>query len=201
MDIVVRGRRTDVPERFRSHAVDRLSRLARFDAKLIRLDVEVSHEPNPRLEKRCERVELTCVSRGPVVRAEASAGDSYEALDLACAKLERRLRSAADRRRVHHGLRTPVGLAEAAAAAAPDRAGPAAAASPGHDVDGYEADASALVVREKDHAAGPMSIDQALHEMELVGHDFFLFRDADSGRPSVVYRRRGYAYGLLRLVE
>jgi ribosomal subunit interface protein len=58
-----------------------------------------------------------------------------------------------------------------------------------------------LVVREKFHAASPMSIDQALFEMELVGHDFFLFTDAVSGLPSVVYRRRGYQYGVIRLVE
>jgi hypothetical protein len=58
-----------------------------------------------------------------------------------------------------------------------------------------------LVVREKYHVAGPMAIDQALLEMELVGHDFFLFRDTQDGRPSVVYRRRGYQYGVIRLVE
>ncbi len=56
-----------------------------------------------------------------------------------------------------------------------------------------------LVVREKVHKAAPMTIDQALFEMELVGHDFFLFADSDSGQPSVVYRRRGYDYGVLRL--
>ena len=58
-----------------------------------------------------------------------------------------------------------------------------------------------LVVREKFHAAIPMNIDQALFEMELVGHDFFLFTDAGCGMPSVVYRRRGYQYGVIRLVE
>ncbi len=58
-----------------------------------------------------------------------------------------------------------------------------------------------LVVREKFHAATPMAIDQALFEMELVGHDFFLFTDAASGLPSVVYRRRGYQYGVIRLTD
>jgi hypothetical protein len=58
-----------------------------------------------------------------------------------------------------------------------------------------------LIVRQKAHAAAPMSVDQALFEMELVGHDFYLFRDTASGQPSVVYRRRGYQYGVLRLVE
>ena len=55
------------------------------------------------------------------------------------------------------------------------------------------------MIREKTHAAVPMSLDQALYEMELVGHDFFLFVDAGSGDPSVVYRRRGWSYGVIRL--
>jgi ribosomal subunit interface protein len=58
-----------------------------------------------------------------------------------------------------------------------------------------------LVVREKVHLSHPMTIDQALLEMELVGHDFFLFHDCDCNRFSVVYRRRGYDYGVIRLVE
>ena len=58
-----------------------------------------------------------------------------------------------------------------------------------------------LVVREKFHSATPMTIDRALLEMELVGHDFFLFRDESCHLPSVVYRRRGYHYGVIRLVE
>ena len=57
------------------------------------------------------------------------------------------------------------------------------------------------VVREKHHPATPMTVDQALHEMELVGHDFFLFQCADTGQPTVVYRRHAYDYGLIRLVE
>ena len=56
-----------------------------------------------------------------------------------------------------------------------------------------------LVMREKTHTAKPMSLDQALYELELVGHDFYLFVDADENQPSVVYRRRGYDYGVIRL--
>ena len=58
---------------------------------------------------------------------------------------------------------------------------------------------SPVVVREKVHAAAPMTLDDALFEMELVGHDFYLFTDAGTGRPSVVYKRRGYDYGVIRL--
>jgi ribosomal subunit interface protein len=93
----------------------------------------------------------------------------------------------------------------AAMAAAADVADAADAAEPADDeTREVEIDMEGegpLVVREKFHAAVPMSIDQALFEMELVGHDFFLFTDAGSSMPSVVYRRRGYQYGVIRLLE
>src|SRR4051812_38110531 len=91
--------------------------MERFDHKVIRLEVEISKERNPRQADLCDRVELTCRSKGPVIRAEASAHNPYAALDLACTKLEHRLRRLADRRRVHHGLRTPRSVRTTAAPA------------------------------------------------------------------------------------
>jgi ribosomal subunit interface protein len=199
VDVVVKGRHTELTERFRAHTVEKLAKLTKLDGKVARVDVEVCEEHNPRLADQRLRVELTCRTRGPVVRAEAAAADPYAALDLAVAKLEGRLRRAADRRRVHHGIRTPVSVAAATAATAavngssPDAAVVEAEPERGDDV-------LPFVVREKTHAAAPMKLDQALLEMELVGHDFFLFVDADHGVPSVVYRRRGYDYGVIRLV-
>ena len=99
MDIIFKGRRTDVQERFRRHASAKLSRIERLDSKAIRVDVEVSTERNPRQADRRERVELTIRSRGPVIRAEAAADDRYAALDRAFAKLEARLRRSGDRRK------------------------------------------------------------------------------------------------------
>jgi len=94
-------------ERFRSHSEEKLAKLAKLDGKVSRIDVEVCEEHNPRLAGQRSRIELTCRTRGPVVRAEAAAADPYAALDLAFTRLEARLRRAADRRRVHHGIRTP----------------------------------------------------------------------------------------------
>jgi ribosomal subunit interface protein len=205
VDIVVKGRHTEVSERFRRHVADKLSKIEKFDPKVIRVDVEVSREHNPRLSDRCERVELTCVSRGPVIRAEASADDTYAALDLAYGRLESRLRRAADRRRVHHGNRTPVSVSAATATLAVDGTRQVPADEETEQRSAYregpiEVDGEGpLVVREKTHQARPMTLDQALYEMELVGHDFFLFVDAASSQPSVVYRRRGYDYGVIRL--
>ncbi|MBB5955177.1 ribosomal subunit interface protein [Saccharothrix tamanrassetensis] len=65
--------------------------------------------------------------------------------------------------------------------------------------EGIEDNLPGQIVREKEHTAKPMTVDQALYEMELVGHDFYLFSDADCGRPSVVYRRKGFDYGVIRL--
>ncbi|HEX3827101.1 MAG TPA: ribosome-associated translation inhibitor RaiA [Sporichthyaceae bacterium] len=201
MEIVVKGRRTEVPERFRQHAVEKLAKLEKWDGKIISLDVEVSKERNPRLADVCERIEITCRTRGPVIRAEAAAADPYAALDLAHSKLEVRLRKSADRRRVHHGARTPVSVAAATAAlSAPNGSAAHSEPAPDDPFAGAIPDEGPFIVREKTHHASAMSLDQALYEMELVGHDFYLFVDAEAHRPSVVYRRRGYDYGVIRLV-
>ncbi len=221
MDIVVKGRNVEVPDHYRVHVAEKLQKVERYDQKLIRIDVELFHERNPRQSDRCQRVEITCVSRGPVVRAEACAQDFYAALDCAIAKLQTRLRRAADRRRVHRGRRAPVSVAAATAglpaaveAAAMDgakpgdgSAGPATAVLDDAVPDEYPEDELVgyqepwRVVREKEHPSEPMTVEDALFQMELVGHDFYLFLDKDSGRPSVVYRRKGYDYGVLSLAS
>lgn len=203
MDIVVKGRRTEIPERFRTLVADKLAKLEKLDHKLIRVVVEVSKEANPRRAGEADRVELTLHSKGPIVRAEAAAADKYAALDLAADKLLARIRKAADRRRVHHGNRTPISVATATAARNGASPPDVAAEVVGGDdalIDRFAVeDNGPMVVREKTHQAEPISLDQALYEMELVGHDFYLFVDAESKMPSVVYRRRGYDYGVIRL--
>ncbi|MGY1844203.1 ribosome hibernation-promoting factor, HPF/YfiA family [Modestobacter sp. SYSU DS0875] len=211
MEIVVRGRNVEVPEHFRTHVEDKVGQLERFDDKLIRIDVELLHEKNPRQAANCQRVEITLRGKGPVARGEACAPDFYAALELAVDKLENRLRRANDRRRVHHGRRTPPSVRLDGASDAPVETMLAGnAADLGGGVPDLEPNAAPLVtdldehlpgriVREKVHSATPMHVDQALYEMELVGHDFFLFLCADTGQPSVVYRRHAFDYGLIRL--
>jgi ribosomal subunit interface protein len=222
VDIIFKGRRTDVQERFRRHASAKLSKIERLDSKTIRVDVEVTAERNPRQADRRERVELTIRSRGPVIRAEAAADDRYAALDRAIAKLEARLRRSGDKRRRRHAAADRAGAAQPVPAGLVSGSGtengqvtvdPGLGPAPAgpylppprlgaDDVIPIQMEGDGpVVVREKFHAAMPMSIDQALLEMELVGHDFYLFRDDACGHPSVVYRRHGYQYGLIRLVE
>jgi ribosomal subunit interface protein len=203
VDIVVKGRNVEVPDHYREHVADKLSKVERYDQKLIRADVELFHERNPRQSDRCQRVEITVMTRGPVVRAEACAQDFYAALDCAINKLDGRLRRSADRRRVHRGRHAPVSVAAATAGLPTDLPSIEATSAEDstNDLSPVEHDDSQpwRIVREKEHPADPMTVDDALFQMELVGHDFYLFHDKESGRPSVVYRRRGYDYGLLSL--
>jgi ribosomal subunit interface protein len=194
VEIVVRGRKTEVPERFREHVEGKLAKLGKYDNRMSRIDVEVTHETNPRQASEAERVEITTRTRGPVIRAEAAAPDRYAALDAAVSRIESRLRRAADRRR---DRRKSGGLDEVP----PDPSVLPEVGSLPQDEATLSSDTedAPLIVRDKTHQATPMTLDQALYEMELVGHDFFLFVDAESGRPSVVYRRRGYQYGVIRL--
>ncbi|MEW2167658.1 ribosome-associated translation inhibitor RaiA [Streptomyces sp. NPDC007084] len=210
VDIVVKGRKTEVPERFRKHVAEKLKleKIQKLDGKVISLDVEVSKEPNPRQADRCDRVEITLHSRGPVIRAEAAASDAYAALDLAADKLEARLRKQHDKRYTRRGNgRIP-------AAEVADHV-PGAATLNGNGSVVHDGDQDAVptkkigsleimgegpcVVREKTHVAAPMTLDQALYEMELVGHDFYLFVDSETKEPSVVYRRHAYDYGVIHL--
>ena len=201
-EVVVKGRNVEIPDHFRIYVSQKLARLERFDRTIYLFDVELDHEPNRRQRKSCQHVEITARGRGPVVRGEAGANSFYGAFEAAVAKLEARLRRVKDRRKVHYGDKTPVSLAAATATVPPVPPEQAfdteAAGAPDHDgVDGHHQ--PGRVVRIKEHSAKPMSVDDALYEMELVGHDFFLFYDKQTERPSVVYRRHAYDYGLIRL--
>ena len=198
-EVVVKGRNVEIPDHFRIYVSEKLARLERFDRTIYLFDVELDHERNRRQRKNCQHVEITARGRGPVVRGEACADSFYAALESAVCKLENRLRRSKDRRKIHYGDKTPVSLAEATAVFPPPGAVQPGESPPtldGSSVDDHE---PGRVVRTKEHPSTPMTVDDALYEMELVGHDFFLFHDKDSDRPCVVYRRHAYDYGLIRL--
>jgi ribosomal subunit interface protein len=202
MDVVVKGRHCEVSDRFRDLVQEKLVRLEKHDHRIMRVEVEVELEKNPRLSDRAVSVQLTAFSKGPIIRAEARAEDKVAALDMALDRMAAQMRRAADRKRIHRGRHTPVSVAQALAGL-----DVATVEEPSEDGQPIERQVGPitvtgegpLVVREKTHAADPMTLDQALYEMELVGHDFFLFVDKDSQRPSVVYRRKGYDYGVISL--
>ncbi|WP_420112847.1 ribosome hibernation-promoting factor, HPF/YfiA family, partial [Pseudactinotalea sp.] len=196
MEIVVVSRHTEVPERFRRHVENKLAKVGQLQPYAQRVDVEVTHEANPRMAEVAERVELTLRAKGPIVRAEASASDRYAALDLATAKLLERLRRHQDRRKSrHHGrgdhhehlaaIPEPVPLEETN----PEDES-REPLEPGVAVEQQLGD-SPVVIRQKVHDTEPMTVDDAVAEMELVGHPFFLFIESESHQPAVVYRRTG----------
>ena len=214
MEIVVTGRNVEVPEHFRVHVAEKVARLERYDHKIVGMEVELFHERNRRQLKNCQRVELTGRGCGPVARAEACAQDFYAALDAAVAKLEARLRRSHDRRRVT-GRRTSVLAGRGNTAVLEELPaldlhepdiddeveipGPRGRAD---DLPDFDEDAvPGRIVGRKVHTAEPMTLDDALSRMEPVGHDFYLFADAESGEPSVVYRRKGYDYGVIKLAR
>jgi len=209
MEIVVVGRHTDVADRFRQHVEEKLAKVELLSPYVRRVDVEVTRENNPRLSENRERVELTLRAKGPVIRAEAAADDRFGALDLAIDKLNERLRRARDRRKDHRNntVVPPVDVRpldeilednEAAAAAEPQTSTPAALSAPGDSVETTIGD-SPVVIRQKLHHAEPMTLDDAVYEMEMVGHDFYLFIDKETSRPSVLYKRKGWSFGVIQL--
>ncbi|MBT1172138.1 ribosome-associated translation inhibitor RaiA [Bifidobacterium sp. MA2] len=210
MEIVVTGRHTQIKQRFRDVVENKMNRVTAIAPDAQRAQIVVTHEGNPRQADTAKRVEITIIAGSTVVRAEASSADEYSALDMALDKLTLRLRRTRDRRKDHRrGYTNPapvdLGVVEPAAEESepeePNNSPAAAVASdlgPGESVEVQVGD-TPIVIRRKLHIAEPMSIDEALYEMELIGHDFFLFVNKETGRPSVVYHRHGWSYGVFEI--
>lgn len=205
MDVIVRGRHMEVSDSYRTLATEKLERVERFGLDITRVDVEVSKEHNPRLADRAIEVEINCHGKGPLIRVESHAADKYAALDDACGRLTERLRRASDKRRSKRRRRARL---VAASSPLPEAGAVLADEESAQDSSGYSdtiddpdvvVAEGPVLVREKRHATEPMTVMDALDEMEAVGHDFFFFHDIDADQASVLYRRRGYDYGLIRL--
>lgn len=195
--VTIRGRNVEVPDHFATRINSKLSKIEKIAPNIQRFDVILLHESNPRLAKVSQRLEITTKGKAGVARAEAAEDTFYAALESAVAKLERQIRKARTRRKISHtGHRRPMSVAEATAELAAD-------AAPAEVLDQYAVDEQlpGQIVRRKEHDGTPMTVDEALEKMELVGHDFYLFRDSETGRATVVYRRHAFDYGLLTLSD
>ena len=212
MDISINGRNLGITDRFRDYATEKAEKIAHLAEKALAFEIKVSRHAEKNGSNGDDRVELTVIGPGPLVRAESTGSDKYVAFDLALDKLVERIRRAKDRQKVHRGKRRPTSLREASAdgfsvvdirPATPEtmekvRTG-AIDVIDGQAESAEEDDWSPVVIRKKVFAAVPMTVDDALYHMELVGHDFYLFIDAETDRPSVVYRRKGWDYGVIGL--
>ncbi|MDO5698537.1 MAG: ribosome-associated translation inhibitor RaiA [Dermatophilus congolensis] len=207
MELTVTARHVQVSERFRRLCGEKLTKIEQYAPRTQRVEVVVSEETSRGAPKGSERVEITCIAKGPILRAEAYADDKYSALDLALDKLSERIRRANTKKKVKRRSGPDIDAATADLAVAKlgsNGSEPAADVAETDELDEMDAKLGAsgdspIHVREKVHSSTPMSLDQALYSMELVGHDFFLYQDKDTGRPSVVYRRRGWDYGVIHL--
>ena len=213
MEIVVTGRHTQIKQRFRDVVETKMNRVTAIAPDAQRAQIVLTHEGNPRQADTAKRVEITVIAGRTVVRAEASSTDEFSALDMALDKLTLRLRRTRDRRKDHRrGYANPVPVDLGVIAPEPEpepeelegepnnspQAAVASDLGPGESVEVQVGD-TPIVIRRKLHIAEPMSIDEALYEMELIGHDFFLFVNKETGRPSVVYHRHGWSYGVFEI--
>lgn len=202
--VAITGRNVEVPEHFAERVNAKLAKIARLDPTLTFFHVELQHEPNPRRADESDRIQITATGKGHIARAEAKEDSFYAALETALARMERSLRKVKARRSISlSGHRAPLGTGEAAATLAKEAED--ARAENNYDEDPYadkvEDVVPGQIVRTKEHSSVPITVDEALGEMELVGHDFFLFVNKENGRPSVVYRRHAFDYGLITLAE
>lgn len=217
MDINIIGRNLGITDRFREYATEKSEKVAHLAERAISFEIKVSrHNEKLGSQNGDDRVELTLVGPKAVVRSEATGQDKYAAFDIALGKLLERVRRAKDRRKVHRGQHRPTSLREASTdgfsavglAAAPVavldqvRTGAVPAVSDEtEETAEAEQEYCPVVIRKKVFASVPMTVDDALYYMELVGHDFYLFVDQETLRPSVVYRRKGWDYGVISLDE
>lgn len=213
MEVNIVGRNLGITDRFRAYAAEKSEKITHLTERAISLDVKLSRHNGKNGNTGPDRIELTLVGKGPIVRAEADGSDKYAAFDVALGRLLERIRRAKDRRKVHRGQRRPTSLREATdlgfsevgvQAAAPEvleqvRTGSIPVVEEDHQAIEEDEVYSPVVIRRKVFTSTPMTVDDALYYMELVGHDFYLFVDAETGRPSVVYRRKGWDYGLIGL--
>lgn len=213
MEITVSGRNLGVTDRFREYAIEKAEKIDHLADRAIAFEIKVSRHHETRGASGDDRVELTLVGPGPLVRAESAGSDKYVAFDLAMAKLVERIRQSKDRKKVHRGKHRPVSLHEASSAgfsvvditpASPEvieKVSTGQIPIQSGEPESGDADYSPVVIRQKVFPSSHMTVTDALDHMELVGHDFFLFIDSETDRPSVVYRRKGWDYGVISLED
>lgn len=217
MDIDITGRNVGITDRFRAYATEKAEKVAHLADRALALEIKATRHSESKGAAGGDRVELTLIGKGPLVRAEASGADKYAAFDVALGRLLERVRRAKDRKKVHRGQHRPTSLRDAAAddfsvvaiqpadAEVLERLSTGAIPVPDEaqetsaEDEQEEQPYTPVVIRKKVFASVSMTVDDAVDYMELVGHDFYLFIDADTGRPSVVYRRKGWDYGVIGL--
>lgn len=175
MRLQVKGKNVEVTDSIREYAEEKLSKLERQLADPTRVELELAVERNPSISQN-HVAEATIWTKGPILRAREASADHKASIDQLVDKLERQVKRYREKRRPRRGQQ------------------PEAAALP---EDAVPLDDEPRIVKSKQFAVKPMSSEEAVLQLELVGHDFFVFQNADTGDVNVVYRRRDGAYGLI----
>jgi ribosomal subunit interface protein len=203
MEVKISAKNLTVSERFRDYVDERAAKVDHLLHKATEVVVKVTRIEHKHSGTE-DQVELTVYGGGNIIRAEAHAQDKFAAFDVAYGKLTERLRRASDKRKVHRGLHASHGVSELTAT---DFAELDITPAPAELLLGIVPEPppvdfgeSPVVIRRKDFHAEPMSQEKAIEAMELLGHDFFLFHDTETGKVSVLYKRRGWNYGVITLV-
>ena len=204
MEVKISAKNLTVSERFRDYVDERAAKVDHLLHKATEIVVKVTRIEHSKQSGTEDQVELTVYGGGNIVRAEAHAQDKFAAFDVAYGKLTERLRRASDKRKVHRGLHGSHGVSELSAT---DFAELDITPAPAELLLGItpaepelDLGESPVVIRRKDFHAEPMTAEAAIDAMELLGHDFFLFHDVATDKASVVYKRRGWNYGVITLV-
>jgi ribosomal subunit interface protein len=215
MDITLATNGIAIPDRFRDYVNEKADKVVALAERAHTFQVKVSRENSSRGPASEDVVELTVRGRGPVIRAEAKGSDKYVAFDSALDHLIKRLRRAKDKKMVHHGRQRPESLSELSATGFSDidvtpasvevlrsvATGSIPVLEDHEEHETAEHSDSPVVIRRKVFEPHVISAEEAVDQMEMVGHDFYLFLDAETKRPSVVYRRKGWNYGVIALGE
>jgi putative sigma-54 modulation protein len=200
MKTQIKGRNVTVTDALQDYANEKIEHvhkllLQRKIDEVTRVELELSVEKNPSIPEPCI-AEATVFTRGPVIRAQESSTDMYAAIDLVTDKLQRRVKKYHDK---VHG-KTRHGHDKIAMPAEPELA-PVAAGAAAEEFGAEAPGENGRIVKTKQFALKPMSVNEATLQLELVGHDFFVFTNAESNRTNVVYRRNDGHYGLIEPAE
>ena len=215
MDITLAAHGVAIPDRFRDYVDEKADKVLALAERAQNFQVKVSRENSRRGGASEDIVELTVLGKGPVIRAQAKSPDKYVAFDQALDHLIKRLRRAKDKKMVHHGRQRPESLSELSAGGFPGiditpasvevlrsvATGSIAVISDDEETDDSQASGSPVVIRKKVFEPHVTTPEDAVDYMEVVGHDFYLFIDKETSMPSVVYRRKGWNYGVISLGE
>ncbi|MBE0447489.1 MAG: ribosome-associated translation inhibitor RaiA [Actinobacteria bacterium] len=181
MELIVKGRHVEVTGALRSYAEDKIGRVAKYFDRIQKIEIEFTDEKNPSIINS-KTVEVTVFPKGPILRAKESSSDMYASIDMVVDKLERQIKRFKNKKNYKSTKHAP-GLGELALASF--------AGTAREELEGPR------IVKVKQVAVKPMDPEEATMQMELLGHDFFVFTNANTEEVNVVYKRKDNNYGLI----